>query len=147
MEIGGHTDSQGREAMNLTLSQARAEAVLDTLLSLEVLTTNLTAKGYGESAPIADNGTEEGRQANRRIEFTLMGQPETAATEDADTQEETPEEANADEAASDPVPAVSEEDPEKVVADESVMGGEADGDEILPVEDPATTETDDSTEE
>ena len=147
MEIGGHTDSQGREAMNLTLSQARAEAVLDTLLSLEVLTTNLTAKGYGESAPIADNGTEEGRQANRRIEFTLMGQPETAATEAADTQEETPEEANADEAASDPVPAVSEEDPEKVVADESVMGGEADGDETLPVEDPATTETDDSTEE
>ncbi len=73
MEIGGHTDSQGRDSMNLTLSQARAEAVLDGLLSNEVLTTSLTAKGYGESQPIADNKTEEGRRANRRIEFRLIG--------------------------------------------------------------------------
>ncbi len=73
MEIGGHTDSQGRESMNLALSQARAEAVLDALLQLDVLTTNLTAKGYGESRPIADNKTEEGRRANRRIEFRLIG--------------------------------------------------------------------------
>ncbi len=72
MEIGGHTDSQGREQMNQTLSQARAEAVLDALLSLEVLTTFLSAKGYGEISPIADNETEEGRQANRRIEFKLV---------------------------------------------------------------------------
>lgn len=72
MEIGGHTDSQGREAMNQTLSQARAEAVLDALLSREVLTTFLTAKGYGEAHPIADNDTEEGRAANRRIEFRLL---------------------------------------------------------------------------
>ncbi len=73
MEIGGHTDSQGRESMNLTLSQARAEAVLDALLNLDVLTTNLRAKGYGESQPIADNSTEEGRKANRRIAFRLIG--------------------------------------------------------------------------
>ncbi len=73
MEIGGHTDSQGRESMNLTLSQARAEAVLDALLNLDVLTTNLRAKGYGESQPVADNSTEEGRKANRRIEFRLIG--------------------------------------------------------------------------
>jgi len=72
MEIGGHTDSQGREAMNKTLSQSRAETVLDTLLSFDVLTSNLTAKGYGESEPIADNSTEEGRKTNRRIEFTLL---------------------------------------------------------------------------
>ncbi|MCB1367223.1 MAG: OmpA family protein [Rhodobacteraceae bacterium] len=72
MEIGGHTDSQGREAMNQTLSQARAEAVLDALLSREVLTSFLTAKGYGEAHPIADNDTEEGRAANRRIEFRLL---------------------------------------------------------------------------
>lgn len=72
MEIGGYTDSQGRETMNLTLSQARAEAVLDALLSRDVLTSNLTAKGYGEENPIADNETEEGRQANRRIEFRLI---------------------------------------------------------------------------
>ncbi len=73
MEIAGYTDSQGRESMNLTLSQSRAEAVLDTLLSLDVLTNNLTAKGYGEADPIADNKTEEGRKANRRIEFHLIG--------------------------------------------------------------------------
>ncbi len=83
MEIGGHTDSQGREAMNLTLSQARAEAVLDALLSLEVLTTHLSAKGYGESQPVADNGTEEGRAANRRIEFKLVGVTDPADQGDA----------------------------------------------------------------
>jgi OOP family OmpA-OmpF porin len=72
MEIGGHTDSQGRESMNLELSQQRAEAVLEALLTRRVLTTNLTAQGYGEEFPIADNGTEAGREANRRIEFKLI---------------------------------------------------------------------------
>ena len=71
-EIGGHTDTQGREEMNLNLSQARADAVLNGLLARRVLTTNLTAEGYGETRPIADNETEEGREANRRIEFMLL---------------------------------------------------------------------------
>jgi len=80
MEIDGFTDSQGRETMNLTLSQSRAETVLDTLLSLDVLTNNLSAKGFGEANPIADNKTEEGRKANRRIEFHLVKDaPKTAA--------------------------------------------------------------------
>ena len=74
MEVGGHTDSQGREIMNLSLSQARAEAVINALLSRRVLTTNLVAKGYGETQPIADNKTEAGRNANRRIEFKLLEQ-------------------------------------------------------------------------
>ena len=85
MEIGGHTDSQGRESMNLTLSQARAEAVLDALLSLEVLTTNLSARGYGESQPIADNKTEEGRRANRRIAFRLIEGPDEEPEKTGDT--------------------------------------------------------------
>ncbi len=72
MEIGGFTDSQGREEMNRSLSQSRAQAVLNALLARRVLTTNLTAHGYGEDNPIADNGTEEGREANRRIEFRLI---------------------------------------------------------------------------
>lgn len=72
MEIGGHTDSQGREVMNQELSQARADAVLTALMARRVLTSNLTAKGYGETVPIADNETEDGREANRRIEFTLI---------------------------------------------------------------------------
>lgn len=90
MEIGGYTDSQGREEMNKALSQRRAEAVLTALLARRVLTTNLAAHGYGEEDPIADNGTEEGREANRRIEFHLIGesaaenQPEAEAVDPAD---------------------------------------------------------------
>jgi OOP family OmpA-OmpF porin len=82
IEISGHTDSQGREVMNLQLSQARADAVLNAIMARRVLTSNLSAKGYGESQPIADNKTEEGREANRRIEFRLV-ETETDATEDA----------------------------------------------------------------
>jgi OOP family OmpA-OmpF porin len=80
MEIAGHTDSQGREEMNLNLSQSRADAVLNGLLAREVLVSNLTAQGYGESQPIASNETEEGREQNRRIEFRLLSeaQDETA---------------------------------------------------------------------
>ena len=71
MEVAGHTDSQGREIMNKELSQARADAVVNALLARRVLTSNMRAVGYGEEFPIADNDTEEGREANRRIEFTL----------------------------------------------------------------------------
>jgi OOP family OmpA-OmpF porin len=83
IEISGHTDSQGREVMNEQLSQARADAVLNAIMARRVLTSNLTAKGYGESQPIADNGTEEGREANRRIEFRLV-RPEAADEDKAD---------------------------------------------------------------
>jgi OOP family OmpA-OmpF porin len=72
IEIGGHTDSQGREEMNQQLSQARADAVLNEIMTRRVLTSNLRAKGYGEVEPIADNKTENGREANRRIEFRLV---------------------------------------------------------------------------
>lgn len=90
-EIGGHTDSQGRESMNLALSQARADAVLDSLLSRDVLLSKVTAKGYGEATPIADNDTEEGRAANRRIEFKLIVEPVAETTEDTATDGETNE--------------------------------------------------------
>jgi OOP family OmpA-OmpF porin len=69
LEIGGHTDSQGREQMNLNLSQARANAVLFELQRRRILTKNIVAKGYGETRPIASNDTEQGREQNRRIEF------------------------------------------------------------------------------
>ena len=72
IEISGHTDSQGREEMNQSLSQQRADAVLDALRIKRVDIQTLIAKGYGESQPIADNGTEAGREANRRIEFRLI---------------------------------------------------------------------------
>lgn len=80
MEIGGHTDSQGSEDGNKALSQARAEAVLLGLQGRRVDTSGMTAVGYGESVPIADNETEEGREANRRIEFVLLGPPPVAET-------------------------------------------------------------------
>lgn len=89
IEIGGHTDSQGRESMNQQLSQARADAVLNAIMSRRVLTSNLTAKGYGESEPIADNGTEAGREANRRIEFKLVVPDDTEETAEADAEETT----------------------------------------------------------
>jgi OOP family OmpA-OmpF porin len=73
LEIGGHTDSQGSEGGNQALSQARAEAVLLALQGRRVDISGMTAVGYGESTPIADNETEEGREANRRIEFVLQG--------------------------------------------------------------------------
>jgi OOP family OmpA-OmpF porin len=81
MEIGGHTDSQGREEMNQALSQRRAQAVLNELRQRQVLTAAFTAKGYGEAQPIADNDTAEGRDANRRIEIKLI-RPEPAKDEE-----------------------------------------------------------------
>ena len=79
LEIAGYTDSQGSEEGNRALSQARAEAVLLALQGRGVDVTNISAKGYGEANPIADNDTEEGREANRRIEFALIGQPAAPA--------------------------------------------------------------------
>jgi OOP family OmpA-OmpF porin len=81
MEVGGHTDAQGREEMNLELSQKRAEAVVAALMERRVLTGNLTATGFGETVPIGENETEAGREANRRIEFRLIKPAATAATE------------------------------------------------------------------
>ena len=72
IEIGGHTDSQGREEMNLNLSQSRANAVLNALRAGRVKLKALTSRGYGETHPIGDNKTEDGREANRRIEFRLV---------------------------------------------------------------------------
>ncbi len=80
-EIQGHTDSQGRESMNQNLSQQRAEAVLAALRMRRVLTGNFAAVGYGEARPIADNGTEDGREANRRIEFRLIAPESETDTE------------------------------------------------------------------
>ena len=81
MEIAGHTDSQGRETMNEALSKSRALAVLNALRDRLVATSSFTAEGYGETKPIASNDTEEGREANRRIEITLVRPEPIAETE------------------------------------------------------------------
>lgn len=70
--VEGHTDSTGSEALNAKLSQERADAVRDYLISKGVKADNLTAKGYGESQPIDSNKTRSGRAVNRRVEIKLV---------------------------------------------------------------------------
>ncbi len=68
-EIGGHTDSDGEDASNLKLSQQRADAVKTELIKQSIDASRLSSKGYGESKPISDNSTSEGKANNRRVEF------------------------------------------------------------------------------
>lgn len=72
IELGGHTDAQGSEGFNAELSRARAQAVLEAMAKAGINTAHMTARGYGETQPLADNDSEAGREANRRIEFTLL---------------------------------------------------------------------------
>ena len=114
IRVSGYTDSQGREVMNQQLSQDRADAVLAALRARRVPVSTFEAIGYGEEDPIADNDTEEGREANRRIEFDLIV-PE-AAPEDTNALDELAEEAlteNTNEsAANDPAETEPETEPE-----------------------------------
>jgi len=72
IEIAGHTDNQGSDEYNEKLSQGRAEEVRNYLISQGIDDDRVVAKGYGESRPEATNQTEEGRQVNRRVEFTVL---------------------------------------------------------------------------
>ena len=72
IEISGHTDSQGSASSNENLSQNRAQAVVDYLVSINVARTHLIAKGFGEIQPVADNNTTEGRALNRRVEAKII---------------------------------------------------------------------------
>lgn len=69
VEVAGHTCSIGTEEYNLGLSQRRAEAVRNYLVSKGVPADRLTVRGYGESRPVASNATREGRAQNRRVEL------------------------------------------------------------------------------
>lgn len=71
IEIAGHTDNKGSETVNQTLSEKRAQAVADYLVSKGIEPTRITYKGYGSQKPITTNDTEEGRKLNRRVEFML----------------------------------------------------------------------------
>jgi outer membrane protein OmpA-like peptidoglycan-associated protein len=73
IEISGHTDNTGSAALNESLSQSRAEAVVAFLASKGIASNRMTAKGYGSSRPVASNNNEDGKQQNRRTEFEIKG--------------------------------------------------------------------------
>jgi outer membrane protein OmpA-like peptidoglycan-associated protein len=70
--IEGHTDSQGTDEHNLSLSRSRSQSVANYLAGQQVDATRFTTMGYGESQPIADNELAEGRAQNRRVELAIM---------------------------------------------------------------------------
>ena len=72
VHVEGHTDADGAEDLNLALSVARAEMVVEALIERGVSFQRLYAVGYGESLPVADNDTSAGKRANRRIAFTIL---------------------------------------------------------------------------
>jgi len=75
IQLEGHTDSVGTDEYNLKLSDERAGAVRDYLVSQSVPITNLTAVGLGKGSPVASNDTAAGRQQNRRVEMVVSGDP------------------------------------------------------------------------
>ena len=73
LEIEGHTDNVGADALNQTLSERRAQAVRAYLIQQGVPDSSTSATGFGESRPVAGNETAEGRQLNRRVELVVSG--------------------------------------------------------------------------
>jgi len=74
IEIAGHTDNVGSPEANMKLSQGRAEAVRAYLLKNGIAPGRVTAKGYGDTEPVADNNSDEGKQKNRRTEVRIMAE-------------------------------------------------------------------------
>jgi outer membrane protein OmpA-like peptidoglycan-associated protein/tetratricopeptide (TPR) repeat protein len=72
IQINGHTDNSGNAADNITLSENRARAVTTYLIARGIAATRLAAKGWGDTKPVADNSTPEGRARNRRTELTVV---------------------------------------------------------------------------
>ncbi len=72
IEVGGHTDNVGEDALNMKLSHERSKSVREYLVNGGIAATRIQAKGYGESNPIASNDNDEGRKSNRRTEFIIL---------------------------------------------------------------------------
>ncbi|MDB5972341.1 MAG: hypothetical protein JWQ90_4791 [Hydrocarboniphaga sp.] len=73
VELSGHTDSKGADVYNLKLSDRRAKSVVAYLVAKGIVAERMTAVGYGETQPVADNDTDEGRELNRRVELKVTG--------------------------------------------------------------------------
>lgn len=71
IQVSGHTDNIGSDSYNMNLSQKRADAVKNYLVSKGIAAKRVSSKGYGKTKPIATNSTELGREQNRRVEFTI----------------------------------------------------------------------------
>ena len=74
VSVEGHTDNVGDDRYNQRLSESRAKAVVDYFIANGVSADRLSYVGYGESRPIADNSSDEGRQINRRVELKILNQ-------------------------------------------------------------------------
>jgi outer membrane protein OmpA-like peptidoglycan-associated protein len=75
IEVGGYTDNVGGDDMNMKLSENRANAVRNYLVEQGVVTNSVSAKGYGNTLPVASNDNAAGRQENRRVEMVVSGEP------------------------------------------------------------------------
>jgi outer membrane protein OmpA-like peptidoglycan-associated protein len=75
IEVGGYTDNVGGDDMNMKLSENRANAVRNYLVEQGVVTNSVSAKGYGNTLPVASNDNAAGRQENRRVELVVSGEP------------------------------------------------------------------------
>ena len=72
LSVEGHTDSDGDDASNQSLSERRAQAVVAELTKMSIAAARLTSQGWGESKPVGPNNTAEGKASNRRVEFVKM---------------------------------------------------------------------------
>ena len=82
--VEGHTDASGSDAINNPLSQRRAQAVANYTISQGVDASRITTEGYGSTQPIADNTTEAGKQANRRVEIAIFANEKMKKAAEAD---------------------------------------------------------------
>lgn len=108
IRIEGHTDSDGNDAFNLKLSQARAESVRDWLIKQGVEPSRLEAVGYGETRPIASNKTPAGKEKNRRVDFIITEREEKIKLKRRNTDDSAPAPAPAP---TEPAPAPTESAP------------------------------------
>jgi outer membrane protein OmpA-like peptidoglycan-associated protein len=72
INVEGHTDNVGTPAANQTLSESRAKAVMNTLVTKGIYKTRLAAKGWGQTKPVSDNNTDDGKAKNRRVEIVKL---------------------------------------------------------------------------